>query len=231
MFRKLNKNEIECRVANTTAKGIMLLLYKDARVDQRLLDETFGVFGWQRHHEVIDGNLYCTVSVKNPDTGEWIEKQDVGTESYTEKEKGQASDSFKRACFNLGIGRELYTAPTIWVAKGNYKENSKGSTYDRFKVKEIGYDENGNINALDIVNVNMDKVVYSLVAPVEDPLSDANANDGITEDEWAEIEDLIKRANVNKAKLLKNYKIESLMQLTRAQYTTLKDKCMEAIKE
>lgn len=231
MFRKLNKNEIECRVANTTQKGIMLLLYKDARVDQRLLDETFGVFGWQRHHEVIDGNLYCTVSVKNPETGEWIEKQDVGTESYTEKEKGQASDSFKRACFNWGIGRELYTAPTIWVAKGNYKENSKGSTYDRFKVEEIGYDENGNINALDIINVNMDKVVYSLVAPVEAPLSDATANDQITEDEWAEIEDLIKRANVNKPKLLKNYKIESLMQLTRAQYTTLKEKCMEAIKE
>ena len=161
-FRKLTANEIECRVANVASNGsLMLLLYKDARVDQKVLDETFGIFGWQRRHEVIGGNLYCTVSVKNPETGEWIEKQDVGVESYTEKEKGQASDSFKRACFNLGIGRELYTAPQIWISKGNYKANDKGSTYDRFTVKEIGYDDDGNISRLVIYNSNMKKVVFT----------------------------------------------------------------------
>ena len=163
-FRKLKAEEIECRVAQVTSTGsLMLLLYKDARCDQKLLDEQFGVFGWQRTHQLIGDRLYCTVSVRNPDTGEWISKQDVGTESYTEKEKGQASDSFKRACFNLGIGRELYTAPTIWISKTGYTEakNGKGGTYDRFSVKSISYDSEGNINQLTIWNDNLKKEVFS----------------------------------------------------------------------
>lgn len=161
-FRKLKANEIECRVAQITKDGkLMLLLYKDARVDQKLLDETFGVFGWQRSHEVINGNLYCTVSVRNPETGEWISKQDVGVESSTEKEKGQASDSFKRACFNFGIGRELYSAPTIWVNKGDYTQNDKGGTYDRFSVSDIGYDKDGNISMLSVKNTKTGKVVFT----------------------------------------------------------------------
>ena len=162
-FRKLKANEIDARVSRVSEKGaVSLLLYKDARVDQNILDETFGIFGWQRKHEIIGGNLYCTVSVKNPETGEWVSKQDVGTESNTEKEKGQASDSFKRACFNLGIGRELYSAPSIWINKGDYKDNGRGSTYDRFKVKDIGYDADGNISRLVIYNANLKKVVYTL---------------------------------------------------------------------
>jgi len=161
-FRKLTASEIDCRVASVTKDGsLMLLLYKDARVDQKLLDENFGIFGWQRKHELIGNNLYCTVSVRNPETGEWISKQDVGVESNTEKEKGQASDSFKRACFNLGIGRELYSAPTIWVNKGDYTPNDKGSTYDRFSVSEIGYDDEGNINMLSIKNSKSKKVVFT----------------------------------------------------------------------
>ena len=161
-FRRLKANEIDCRVASKSKDGaLMLLLYKDARVDQKLLDEEFGIYGWQRKHEVIGGNLYCTVSVQNPETGEWISKQDVGVESNTEKEKGQASDSFKRACFNLGIGRELYTAPQIWISKGNYTPNDKDSTYDRFSVTEIGYDKEGNINRLEIKNCKSKKVVFT----------------------------------------------------------------------
>lgn len=161
-FRKLKADEIECRVASSTKDGnLMLLLYKDARVDQRLLDEHFGIFGWQRKHELIGNNLYCTVSVRDPETGDWISKQDVGTESNTEKEKGQASDSFKRACFNLGIGRELYTAPTIWVHKGDYTDNGKGSTYDRFTVSDIGYDESGNISSLTVYNAKLKKNVFT----------------------------------------------------------------------
>ena len=115
-FRDLNKDEIECRVATVNEKGCSLLLYKDARCDMNILDETLGVTGWRRSHEIIGGNLFCTVEVYDDQKKEWIYKQDVGVESYTEKEKGQASDSFKRACFNLGIGRELYTAPFIWIA-------------------------------------------------------------------------------------------------------------------
>lgn len=154
LFRELKADEIECRVSTMNKNGLSLLLYKDARVDQNILDETFGVFGWQRRHELIGGNLYCTVSVKNPETGEWISKQDVGTESYTEKEKGQASDSFKRACFNLGIGRELYTAPFIWVQAGNYnvrENNGRETTYDRFNVADVEI-KDGRITYLVILN-------------------------------------------------------------------------------
>lgn len=93
MFRDLTADEIECRVAQISDKGCTLLLYKDARVDMNILDETFGVCGWQREHTLIGDRLYCTVKIRDKETGEWIAKQDVGTESYTEKEKGQASDS------------------------------------------------------------------------------------------------------------------------------------------
>lgn len=154
-FRKLNADEIDVRVATINEKGATLLLYKDARVDQNILDETFGIFGWKRSHQLIGDRLYCTVEVKNAETGEWIPKQDVGVESYTEKEKGQASDAFKRACFNLGIGRELYTAPFIWIGCENYNvvmgKNDKPTTYDHFRVQEIGYTEN-RISRLVIVN-------------------------------------------------------------------------------
>lgn len=88
-IRPLRAEEIDCRVATINAKGLTLLLYKDARVDQSILDETFGVYGWQRSHQWMGERLYCTVSVRDPETGEWITKQDVGTESYTEKEKGR----------------------------------------------------------------------------------------------------------------------------------------------
>ena len=161
-FRKLRANEIDCRVATVTEKGCSLLLYKDARVDQNILDETYGQFRWQRSHQVIDGNLYCTVSIKS-DSGEWVSKQDVGVESYTEKEKGQASDSFKRACFNWGIGRELYTAPFIWVPRDKaniYEYNGKYTTKERFIVSEIGYDDAGSINRLTVCKKN-GEVVYT----------------------------------------------------------------------
>ena len=107
MIRLLKADEIECRAAMVSEKGLSLLLYKDARVDQKILDETFGIFGWKRSHQCIDGNLYCTVEIFDRDSGTWVAKQDVGTMSNSENEKGQASDSFKRACFNWGIGRGL----------------------------------------------------------------------------------------------------------------------------
>lgn len=165
-IRKLNADEIDVRIAQVietkTFSGVTLLLYKDARVDQRILDESFGPFNWQRSHQEIDGNLYCTVSVWDDEKKEWVSKQDVGTESYTEAEKGQASDSFKRACFNWGIGRELYTAPTVIIDKAkvestgaSFYKNSKGKTQIKSfmpKVTAIGYDDKGNINRLTITN-------------------------------------------------------------------------------
>lgn len=154
-IRTLKADEIECRIGTISEKGCSLLLYKDARVDMRMLDEVFGSMNWKRQHEVVNGNLYCTVSIWDDDKKEWISKQDVGTESNTEAVKGETSDAFKRACFNWGIGRELYTAPFIWIKpnQGEFYMSSRGKyqTNTKFRVKEIGY-KGAEINRLVIVD-------------------------------------------------------------------------------
>lgn len=165
-IRLLKADEVEARIQSVKENGLILLLYKDARCDMKILDETFGMFGWQRKHELINGNLFCTVSIYDKQTGLWIDKQDVGTESYTEKEKGQASDSFKRACFNIGIGRELYTAPFIWI--NNNGDISGGKCKSIFSVKEIGYNEQREINHLVIVD-NKGNERYRLGSKVAAP--------------------------------------------------------------
>ena len=154
-FRELYADEIECRVGTTTDKGVSLLMYKDARVDMRLLDEVVGCMNWKREHQLINGNLFCTVSIKDTATGEWVSKQDVGVESNTEKEKGQASDAFKRACFNWGIGRELYTCPFVWVnldaSEWSTGRDGKKRPKTRFTVKGIQY-KGGRVTYLCIVD-------------------------------------------------------------------------------
>lgn len=164
MFRTLRADEIDCRIAQIKetpkGKGLSLLLYKDARCDQNILDEVVGPFNWKREH--TRDNRNCIVSIKNPDNGEWVSKEDTGTESNTEREKGLASDSFKRACFNWGIGRELYTAPFIWITEKdcNIKESrGKLVCYDRFTVKGIGYTD-GVITGLEIKNQASGKICF-----------------------------------------------------------------------
>lgn len=151
-MRTLTANEIECRVATYTDNGASLLLYKDARVDMRILDEVYGPMNWQRHHDVVNGNLFCTIQIWDKDKGCWVSKQDVGKESFTEKEKGEASDSFKRAGFNWGIGRELYTAPFIWVTTEPSEYDEKKRLKTKFYVREIGYNDNNEISQLVIVD-------------------------------------------------------------------------------
>ena len=170
IVRLLRADEIECRVATIQEKGLSLLLYKDARVDQRILDETFTPTGWKRSHQSIDGNLYCTVEVWDEDKKQWISKQDVGVTSYSEKEKGQASDSFKRACFNWGIGRELYTVPFIWVnpdgcSSLEQDQYGKWKCKDKFEVQKIVI-ENKKIVAIAIRNAKTRKNVYLWQDPV-----------------------------------------------------------------
>lgn len=161
MFRLLTAGEIECRVAQAGKSGdrvwCSILIYKDARVDQRILDATVGPMNWKTEYSVIDGNLYCTVSIWDGEKKEWISKQNVGVESNTEKEKGQASDALKRACFTWGLGVELYTAPKIFINlqkdKKEYSEDAgKIRCRAEFFVKEIGYDNDRNINRLVIID-------------------------------------------------------------------------------
>ena len=160
MFRLLNADEIEARVATVSEKGCTLLLYKDARCDMNILDETVGAMNWTRSHTRDNAN--CIVSIWDENKKQWISKEDTGTESFTEKEKGLASDSFKRACFNWGIGRELYTAPFIWISTDKVnlsQKNGKYTTYDKFVVEAIRYDEKRQISALSIKN-QLGKRVY-----------------------------------------------------------------------
>lgn len=144
-IRSLKPEEIEIRVQQVTEKGAQLLLYKDSRCDKRILDETFGIFGWENRYEEIKGNLFCTISIYDDEKQQWIDKCDCGTESFSEKEKGEASDAFKRAGFNVGIGRELYTR-IFYFASVPTKKNDKGkydlvNKYEKFTVAEISTNE------------------------------------------------------------------------------------------
>lgn len=114
-MRALKADEIEVRVGTVVEKGATLLLYKNARVDRQILDEEYGAMNWQVKYSDHKGNLFCSIGVWDSDKTQWIWKEDAGAESNMEKEKGEASDAFKRAGFRWGIGIELYTAPFIFA--------------------------------------------------------------------------------------------------------------------
>lgn len=167
MFRYLRADEVECRVSQCTEKGAALLLYKDARCDMAILDETVGPMNWQRHHSRDNAN--CIVSIYFKELDAWIEKEDTGSESNTEAAKGLCSDSFKRACVNWGIGRELYTAPFIWVGADDcnvYQDKGKWKCKDRFVVSKMEV-ANGKITDLEITNNG--NVVYWMKSKTPKP--------------------------------------------------------------
>ena len=206
-IRLLRADEIECRIGTINEKGLSLLLYKDARADMKILDETFGIFGWKRTHQSIDGNLYCTVGIWDNEKQSWIAKQDVGTVSYTEKEKGQASDSFKRACVSVGIGRELYSAPFIWVSaqKCNIqRRNDKLICYDKFSVSEISYSKDREIMSLSIVNCDTGEVVYSMFPKNAQPVNM----------QFCEFDSELKRTGVLLDTVLSRYGVKSINEMT-----------------
>ena len=179
IFDLLQADEIECRVGTVKlpkgeqAGGVSILLYKDARCDMARLDRTVGPMNWQRHHTRDNAN--CIVEIWDPDKGCWVGKEDTGVASRTEAEKGLASDSFKRACVNWGIGRELYTAPFIWISGDPDKLK-----WERFGVKSIGYDKNRCINALTITD-KRNKVVFQM-GKIEEVEPDTPDDDGIRRD-------------------------------------------------
>ena len=193
LFRDLRPNEVEARVAQCSAKGASLLLYKTARTDYALLDETVGPESWQCSYSDIKGNLFCDLSIRFDDG--WVTKSNCGTESNMEAQKGEASDAMKRAGFAWGIGRELYTAPFIWVPADRLQKLSqnqrtnKWQCLDRFEVTEMIV-ANGEIVGLAISHEGKRDVVYryggikKAPEPPSDPLP--------TKDQMTTILDLAK---------------------------------------
>lgn len=244
MFRGLRPDEIDVRVGSVTAKGVSLLLYKDARCDMNILDETYGVEGWQRKHEVINGNLYCGIGIYNKGINDWIWKWDCGTESYTEKEKGEASDSFKRAAFNIGIGRELYTAgftfvqcPTKAKTGGKGHELVNPYQFSGAYVSDIRYKETEHKREITglVIKDSKGVTLYSKfaqtenqtakpeVTPNEIPGEDVQAikNKGIDRIKLGSLEDELKRTGVKTAQICKEYSISTLKELTLEQWSEL----------
>lgn len=214
-FRLLKADEIDCRIAMVKPSGVSLLLYKDARCDQNILDETVGCMNWSNSYSRDNAN--CVVEIWDDKKQQWISKENTGTESYTEKEKGLASDSFKRACFNWGIGRELYTAPFIWVKDATIKD---GKCYDKFSVKEIGYDEKGRINHLVIFNDTLKRACFSF----------GQMPQGITHIEAKKIEKILKDNDIPVDYILENFGIQNLTQLPEKYIGCFETK-IETIKE
>ena len=157
-MRALRADEIDVRIGTVGAKGVTVLLYKNARVDRQILDETFGQFGWQCDYKELKGNMYCGIGVWDGMKEQWIWKWDCGTESNTEKEKGEASDSFKRAGFRWGLGIELYSSPFIFLPVkteqrgGSYKMVNPGELRGMYVSRIVT--ENGVVRELDLSQGN-----------------------------------------------------------------------------
>lgn len=238
-FRALTAEDVEVRVATVSQKGVSLLLYKDARVDQNVLDEVVGAENWQKKYEVIGGNLFCSIGIRvlheDSQDREWIWKEDVGVESYTEKEKGQASDAFKRAAFCWGIGRELYTAPFIWVGSDLCTiEPVPGSLdkfrcKDRFAVQRMDV-EGGKITALSIINQRGIVVyTYGLKAPQREAQAPNPAEPKpmlLDEAQKKLLAAEMARTGVTSEKVCAAYHLSSLDDMTVGVYT----KCMKRFK-
>lgn len=201
-FRLLRASEIECR-AKANKGGVILLLYKDARCDQNILDEAVGPMNWERSHSRDNQN--CTVSIWDEEKKIWVSKEDTGTESEMEAEKGLASDSFKRACFNWGIGRELYSAKNlnIFISKDKLKhfsitEDGKYLCFDGFKVIDIAYDETSRtISSITIAitewGKEYDRVTFdnTIIKDNTSSLNVSDVNDKNTNDEFMSDDEVI----------------------------------------
>lgn len=230
-IRLLRADEIECRIGTINENGLSLLLYKDARVDQKILDETFGPFAWARTHEVIDGDLFCTVSIFDEECDRWVSKQDVGVSANAEKEKSRASDAFKRACVNWGIGRELYSAPFIWInaARAKIQRTERSGkeiffTKEIFSVSEIFYDEEKrSISALSIINQRKE-VVYSSVDRELD--MNERAFFKMTARQKASLDKQLERTGVKIQAVLDRYGIRSIDDMSAEIYK----KAMDSLK-
>lgn len=218
-FRLLRADEIDVRIAMVQSWGISLLLYKDARCDQNILDETVGSMNWQRHHNRDNAN--CIVSIWDEAKQQWIEKEDTGTESNTEREKGLASDSFKRACFNWGIGRELYTSPAMFVKPNKLKtfknENGRFTCKDRFRVNDIIY-SGKKIVKVDVLNESTGEVIVFGEASEETQKVQEVKEKKISKVKGKALEKMLTDAGQDIEKIKAYYKFTKFEDLTEQQH-------------
>lgn len=226
-YRLLKPSEIDVRIGTVGAKGVTLLLYKDARVDMNILDETHGSDYWQRDHKEIKGNMYAGVGIWNHTIGQWVWKWDCGTESYTEKEKGEASDSFKRACVNVGIGRELYTSPFIFIPCETEKKDRGYELKDKWlfsdcRVSQISYTENREIKELEIVD-KKGNVMFGNKKPTTNtpnkPNFSAMATSQIDKIQAKALTELMEKHGVDKDKVCAEYKVVGIEAMTNEQWS------------
>ena len=221
-FRLLRADEIDCRISTCNAYGVGLLLYKNARCDQNILDEKVGCMNWQRHHTRDNSN--CIVSIWDEDKKQWIEKEDTGTESFTEKEKGLASDSFKRACFNWGIGRELYTAPNMFVFKKDLKtleeSNGRWTCKDGFVVTDIQYIDK-NIVYVKVLNTKTNNYIEFGTPAKEKKEQDKVGKQTISDVKVKALETRCEKEGVPVQRILDLYKVAKLLELNEVKYANI----------
>lgn len=245
-FRLLRADEIDLRVGTVGKKGASLLLYKDARCDMNVLDATVGEMNWQRRHTRDNNN--CIVSIWDEQKACWVEKEDVGTESNTEKAKGLASDSFKRACVCWGIGRELYTAPFIFIPCATEAKIVNGKTvysladryfFDGWQVSDIAYDEDKRVITGLVICDKYGEVQYEYKNGKQKKKKEAapeakkqnaktaapsaaptpkRAQGGISQEQIDEITGLCMEFNIDIADLMRRYKCNSLAQVPAEYY-------------
>lgn len=237
-IRPLRADEVEFRVGQVTAKGCQLLIYKDSRADKRILDEVFTIFGWQDSYTEIKGNLYCTISIWDDTKKQWIAKQDCGVESFAEKEKGEASDAFKRACFNVGIGRELYTKIFIWINVETVKNGNKYELVDKYvkyhATKMVVDEESEKITELEVSD-SKNNVVFSYVngqtkshakfdtpQKKENPTSTQKITPSVSKQDIDALRERLTAIKYNMELFNITYGVEKLEDLTPEQFTEAK---------
>lgn len=173
-FPLLTSEDVEVKVKQITKSGALMLLYKTARVDARVLDETVGPLNWTCDFREVKDNLFCRIGVREREDQTFVYKEDCGIESGQDdgnEKKAEASDAFKRAAVKWGIGRELYTSPQIWASVATVERNGKWvlpDPYAKYVVTRFECNETTRvITALEITNLKSGIVVFSWTMPTD----------------------------------------------------------------
>lgn len=155
-FEKLSQpfDDVKWRLqsGNVNSRWGRCVAYIDSRQVMDRLDEVVGPENWCDQYHKEGDKWLCGISLRIND--EWITKWDTGDESNTEGNKGQVSDSFKRAAVKWGIGRDLYAKDLVFV-KVRPNKNNKPEIYD--ENKKTVYDVTTFINSGQYKNVKNNK--------------------------------------------------------------------------